>query len=471
MKKVFLSYSRKDLKFVKQLAADLQQAGYDVWYDLSNIEGGDRWAIEIQTAIDNCDVCVSVISPNSIISEWVEKEFLYASNTGKRVIPILLESTTLPLWLMNIHYIDMQGRHYREKFPRLQAAIDEEEKPVLDFQSIKRLRAPGPVWIGGIVGIGILILAAVFGLPALKAKSTPTPVVFPTWTSPASTLTFTSVPATQSQTSTPASSPTTTEEVTPTMTTIPTPASAIKDAKGTEMVLVSSGIFKMGCNKGVLCEGPAHVVNLDSYYIDTYEVTNAQYLACEFDQQCNQPRNTRYYDSPSFRNHPVVFVTWSMAANYCAWRGARLPTEAEWEKAARANGTEMLYYPWGNRFNGDLLNFCDINCAQSGKNKSYNDGFSDTAPVGIYEGGKSPYGAYDMAGNVIEWVADWYDKDYYFISPSNNPLGPESGTHRVLRGGSWYSNQNYVRTFVRTSLSPTVAYNYVGFRCARSVGE
>ena len=277
MKKVFLSYSRKDLKFVKQLAADLQQAGYDVWYDLSNIEGGDRWAIEIQTAIDNCDVCVTVISPHSIVSEWVEKEFLYASNTGKRVIPILLESTTLPLWLMNIHYIDMQGRGYREKFPRLQAAIDEEEKPVLDFQSIKRLRAPGPVWIGGIAGIGILILAAVFGLPALKDESTPTPVVFPTWTSPVSTLTFTSVPATQSQTSTPASSPTAIEEVTPTLTTIPTPASAIKDAKGAEMVLVSSGIFKMGCNKGVVCEGPAHTVYLDSYYIDTYEVTNAQF--------------------------------------------------------------------------------------------------------------------------------------------------------------------------------------------------
>ncbi len=469
MKKVFLSYSRKDLKFVKQLAADLQQAGYDVWYDLSNIEGGDRWATEIQTAIDNCDACITVISPNSIISEWVEKEFLYASNTDKRVVPVLLESTTLPLWLMNIHYIDMQGRNYREKFPRLQAAIDEEGKTALVFESVKGLRTFGPVWIGGIVGIVILILAAVFGLPALIGEPTLTPVVFPSGTSPASTPTITPVPA--SETPTPVPSPTATEEAASTVTTIPTPALEIKDAKGAELVLVSAGIFKMGCNKGIVCEGPAHVVYLDSYYIDKFEVTNAQYLACEFEQQCNQPKNTRYYDNPSFSSYPVVFVSWNMAANYCAWRGARLPTEAEWEKAARANGTEMLYYPWGNRFNGELLNFCDRNCSQSWKNRSYYDGFSDTAPVGVFEGGKSPYGAYDMAGNVIEWIADWYDKDYYFTSPNNNPLGPESGTYRVLRGGSWYNNQNDVRTFVRTYLGPTVAYNYVGFRCARSVGE
>jgi formylglycine-generating enzyme required for sulfatase activity len=372
---------------------------------------------------------------------------------------------------MNIHYIDMKGRSYREKFPRLRAALDEEEKPTLVFESVKGLRTLGPVWIGGIVGIGILILAAVFGLPALTGEPTPTPIVFQTGTSPASTPTFTSVPATQTSTSTPSPSPTATEEVPPTMTTIPTLASEINDAKGVEMVLVSAGIFKMGCNKGVVCEGPAHVVNMDSFYIDKFEVTNAQYLACEFDQQCNQPLNTRYYDNKSFRNHPVVFVSWNMAANYCAWRGARLPTEAEWEKAARADGIDMLHYPWGNRFNGDLLNSCDLNCSQPWKNRSYDDGFSDTAPVGIYEGGQSPYGVYDMAGNVIEWVNDWYDKDYYFISPTSNPQGPESGTQRVLRGGSWYSNQNYVRTFVRTSLSPTVAYNYVGFRCARSVGE
>jgi len=469
MKQVFLSYSRKDLRFVEKLAADLQQAGYDVWYDLSDIEGGDRWAIEIQTAIDRCDVCVTVISSNSIVSEWVEKEFLYASNVGKKVIPVLLEWTTLPLWLMNIHYIDMRGRSYQDNFPRLRVAIDEEEKPLPVLESVKGLGTLGSVWIWGIVAAVILILAAVFGLPALTGGPTSTPEVFLAGALPASNPTFTPAPVTE--TPTPVPSSTATEVASPTETTVPTLALETKDAKGVEMVLVPAGIFKMGCNKGVACEGPAHVVDMDAFYVDKFEVTNAQYLACELDLHCNQPKNTRYYDNPNYSSHPVVFIDWDMAANYCAWRGARLPTEAEWEKAARASGTEMLAYPWGDRFNGDLLNFCDINCTSSGKNRSYNDGYSDTAPVGSYEGGKSPYGAYDMAGNVIEWVADWYDEDYYFSSPSNDPQGPEDGIYRVLRGGSWYNNSSYVRTFVRTSLSPTVAYNYVGFRCASSVRE
>jgi len=466
MKKVFLSYSRKDLKFVEKLAEDLQQAGYDVWYDLSDIEGGDRWAIEIQNAIDNSDVCITVLSTNSIVSEWVEKEFLYASNLGKKVIPILHEWTTLPLWLMNIHYIDVQGRNYQKNFPRLQVAIDEEEKSVL-FPGPQKGGHVNSIWIGGIVGIGILILTTMFGLPVLKGKSISTPDMTQTGISPASPPTFTPVPATQTL----PPSPTATEEVTPTVTIIPTLALEIKDVEDVEMVLVSEGTFKMGCNRSTACEGPAHVVNLDSYYLDKFEVTNEQYSTCELDQHCNQPKNTRYYDDPNFAQHPVVFINWYMAENYCAWRGARLPTEAEWEKAARASGMEMFNYPWGDRFNGDLLNFCDINCTRSAKNKSYNDGYSDTAPVGMYEGGKSPYGVYDMAGNVIEWVADWYDKEYYASSPAQNPLGPEYGTYRVLRGGSWYDNLNNVRTFVRTSLSPTVAYNYVGFRCARSAGE
>lgn len=327
MKQVFISYSRKDLRFVEKLAADLQQAGYDVWYDLSDIEGGDRWAIEIQTAIDHCDVCITVISSNSIVSEWVEKEFLYASNMGKKVIPVLLEWTTLPLWLMNIHYIDVRGRNYQGNFPRLRVAIDEEEKPVPILESVKGLRTLSPVWIGGIVGLSILILAAVFGLPARTGGPTSTPDVFPSVTLPASIPTFTPVPATE--TPTPVPSPTATEVVSPTVTTVPTLALEAKDAKGVEMVLVPAGIFKMGCNKGAVCEGPAHVVVLDSFYIDKFEVTNAQYLACELDLHCNQPKNTRYYDDPGYSRYPVVFVDWDMAANYCAWRGVRLPTEQE----------------------------------------------------------------------------------------------------------------------------------------------
>lgn len=465
MKQVFFSYSRKDLGFVEKLAEDLQQAGYDVWYDLSDIEGGDRWASEIQNAIDNCDVCITVISPNSIVSEWVEKEFLYASNEGKRIIPIMHEWTDLPLWLMNIHYIDVRGRKYKKNFPNLQAAIEDEKKPVLSLEPVKRLRTLSPAWIGGIAGGVVLLLAAIFGLPALMNRSTSTPDVAPTATLFTLVPTLTPVPATQ----TPTSSPTVTVEITSTATIIPTLSPEITDSKGAEMVLISAGTFKMGCNEGVACEGPAHVVNLDGYYIDKFEVTNAQYYKCELAQQCEQPKNTRNYDNPSFSDHPVVFVDWNMAANFCEWRGARLPTEAEWEKTAR--GTDLYDYPWGNRFDGNLLNFCDINCTRSGANRSYNDHHDETAPVGTYEGGKSPYGVYDMAGNIQEWVADWYSKDYYANSPDKNPTGPGSGTYRVLRGGSWISDLDNVRTYVRAFLSPTAAYNYVGFRCAKSAGD
>jgi sulfatase modifying factor 1 len=465
MKQVFLSYSRKDLKFVEKLAEDLQQAGYDVWYDLTDIEGGDRWAIEIQTAIDNSDVCITVISPNSIVSEWVEKEFLYASNEGKKIVPVFHKWTDLPLWLMNIHYIDVRGRNYKKNFPLLKAAIDDDEEAIISFEPVKRLGTFSPAWVGGIAGGVVLILLIIFGLPALTGGPASAKDVTPTETPTAFIPTLTPAPASE----TPVPSPTATTEITPTVTVIPTLAPEITDSKGAEMVLIPAGTFKMGCNEGAGCVGPAHVVELDDYYIDKFEVTNAQYLKCELDQQCEQPKNTRNYDNLNFSDHPVVFVNWNMAANFCAWRGARLPTESEWEKAAR--GIDLYDYPWGNRFDGNLLNFCDINCTRTEANRSYNDNHDNTAPVGIYEGGESPYGVYDMAGNVQEWAADWYNKEYYAISPGKNPTGPESGTYRVLRGGSWLSNLDDVRTYVRAFLSPTASYNYVGFRCAKSTGK
>lgn len=235
------------------------------------------------------------------------------------------------------------------------------------------------------------------------------------------------------------------------------------------MVLVPAGSFTMGSEAGEPDERPIHVIGLDDYYIDKYEVTNAQYSKCVNALVCDLPNPTRLYTSTRLANHPLVFVSWDMAETFCEWRGARLPTEAEWEKAAR--GTGLLSYPWGNKFDGNLLNFCDINCTRTGANRSYNDHHDDTAPVGTYEGGKSPYGVYDMAGNVLEWVADWYARDYYANSPNMDPLGPDSGTYRVLRGGSWINNMDNVRTYVRAFLSPTAAYNYVGFRCAKSAGN
>lgn len=157
-------------------------------------------------------------------------------------------------------------------------------------------------------------------------------------------------------------------------------------------------------------------------------------------------------------------MTWPAPQVYCEWAGARLPTEAEWEYAAR--GPEGYIFPWGNSFDPSRLNYCDINCTYKWQDMSFDDGFPVTAPVGSFESGVSWCGALDMAGNSFEWVADWYDPDYYAKSPTYNPQGPDSGDERIIKGGSAHWFPPYQRAAKRTGISPILLYRSGGFRCA-----
>ncbi len=227
----------------------------------------------------------------------------------------------------------------------------------------------------------------------------------------------------------------------------------VSDKDGMTLLYVPPGEFTMGSNDGNPDEKPAHTVYLDAYWIDKTEVTNTMYVKCVQAKSCTRPSNTIHFSDSKYANHPVVSVSWNDANKYCSWAGRRLSNEAEWEKAARS--TDGRTYPWGNNApNNDLVN--------------YNNAVGDTTEVNKYPNAASPYGILDMAGNVSEWVADWYGSNYYSNSPYSNPSGPDSGTLRVYSGGSWYYYDSDVRSSYRGKIAPDHFDIYVGFRCALS---
>ena len=198
---------------------------------------------------------------------------------------------------------------------------------------------------------------------------------------------------------------------------------------------------------------------LRSFWIDQTEVTNGQYAHCVEQRVCQPPQRIAsysipdYYGNAEYDQYPVIYVNWDDADTFCRWAGRRLPTEAEWERAAR--GTDERIYPWGDQApQAGLLN--------------YNLRVGDTAPVGSYPAGASPYRVMDMAGNVAEWVSDWYDPAYYSESAYSDPGGPIATKYRVVRGGSWLDNQYSVRAGLRHFYPPDSAFINLGFRCAES---
>jgi len=226
------------------------------------------------------------------------------------------------------------------------------------------------------------------------------------------------------------------------------------------MVLIPAGEFIMGSNSRLPDEGPQHKVTLPVFYIDKFEVTNLQYKKFNDDKHGRSPRHWRNRTFPAGKaDHPVVYVTWDNANAYCDWAGKRLPTDAEWEKAARGTGDRM--FPWGDEFSTAAAN-TPVRWQEIGK-------FGDTTPVGAFEAGKSPYGVYDMTGNVWEWTASWY-KAY----PGNKTPSESYGErYKTLKGGSWFDCSFYkcgisAPVFNRSFFAKKVKNDSFGFRCAKN---
>jgi len=246
-----------------------------------------------------------------------------------------------------------------------------------------------------------------------------------------------------------------------------------------EMVLVPAGSFLMGSDRKVdrnayPFELPQRRVYLDAFEIDKYEVTALQYLKFVL-ATGRSPLLDWRYDGGNFQesmaHHPVMHVTWYDADAYCQWAGKRLPTEAEWEKAAR--GEDGRINPWGNQPAG----LSRANFGRTGLSGPVRDRperlllYPPIISVNKYDNAVSPYGTYQMLGNVAEWVADWYDKDYYATAPDRNPKGPERGTQKAFRGGGWMDSTTTMRAAMRNGTDPTVKINWMGFRCARDVQD
>lgn len=247
---------------------------------------------------------------------------------------------------------------------------------------------------------------------------------------------------------------------------------------GATLIYIPEGEFKMGLTRLQIDEllnycrtcrvenfsdaMPLHPVYLDAYWIYKYEVTNRQYRQCVDEGVCSKPvklsstsARPDYYTNSKFDNYPAVFVDWMRSAQYCAWAGGALPTEAQWEKAARGTADTRLF-PWGNQPPGsNLLNF--------------DEQVGDTTPVDSYPAGASPYGVLNMSGNVYEWIADWYGADYYTRSPYRNPPGPDgpesNKPSRVVRGGNWYWAGAYASLAFHDKWEPEKSSQDVGFRC------
>ncbi len=463
----FISYSRVHSAFVVRLAKDLKTAGFDVWLDQLDIPKGARWDDDIEAAVERSSTFMIVLAPESMESQNVKDELSYAIDAGKYILPVVIKPCKIPLRLRRFQYVNFTDKPYKDSLADIkhllshmqQIAKAVEEKthneqatllfgepiiPLVEpasapepelletaerFTPQKGLDKRVPLILLGVLGLAAVAAIAVFALG--RNNSAAPPLATSSLTPSLPTLTATQTPT-------------------------PLP-SQYTDDHGVTLRLVSAGEFVMGADDGESDDAPVHKLFLDNFYIDKYEVTNELYRACVDAGACLPPRKdgsltrTGYYSKPEFERYPVVNVDWDMARKYCTWRGARLPTEAEWEKAAR--GPDGRIYPWGN----------SIDCNEA----NYSGCQDDTASVISFEDGLSPYEVFNLAGNVYEWVSSLF-MDYPYDSTHEDLMAPGE---RVIRGGSVSDSNNEARAAFRQKVDPSTFRDDIGFRCVDILGN
>ena len=505
--KVFLCHAHADRDAVRGLYARLTQDGVNAWLDKAKLLPGQDWELEIRKAVREADVVVVCLSKQFNQRGFRQKEVRLALDTAMEmpegeifIIPARLEECDNLESLRRWHWVDlfeedgyeMLMRALRTRANRIDVTLQAEQiwlsnvtapyksespssrkqdTPKANQSKPEKIQAkkglstgkPNTAIVVALIGLFVTICVTLISSPFIGKMFSIAPETTVVMSIPTKTL----VPSTN----TPA--PLTDTPILPTNTPIPptnipvpqtfTPTPGIGsfiESDGVMMLYIPAGTFLMGAEK-YEDEKPIHSVVLDAYYMDKFEVTNAAYKRCVDLGACNPPTKSKssthaaYYNNPEFDEYPVIYVDWNMAKTYCEWHGDRLPTEAEWEKAAR--GTDGRTFPWGESISCNKANY-NYKCV------------GDTTKVGSYLDGVSPYGLYDMAGNVWEWVNDWYDENYYQNSPLENPLGPTIGQDHVFRGGSWYHFVDFERSAFRDINAPSyISGDVIGFRCARSL--
>jgi formylglycine-generating enzyme required for sulfatase activity len=454
MARIFISYSRIDEAFARQLASQLRSVGADVWLDVEDIPAGMNWSRAIQTGLDESELMLVIISPESMASQDVEEEWQDFRDNRKPIIPLLWRDAKVHYQLRRKQHIDFKSQSFDKAFTDLYHELRRNGVDLAPLEAHRDVtsrivipRAPTspepqpqkrrfvlPIVIAVAAALIVLIGGAALVLPNLRLTPSPTP------TDPL-TLAQQGVTSNEDWTAYP------------------------QDFGGVAMTLVPRGCFNMGSDANA-DERPIHEQCFEQpFWIDTYEVTNAQFAL--LGGQAAVPSQWSEADRPREN------ITWAEASAFCALRGARLPTEREWEYAAR--GVDNWIYAWNGEFAQDNVVF-------------FTNANSQTAPVGSRAGGVSWVGAYDLLGNVREWVNTLYgydgnldrefvdEGDFVFSYPYNGEDGREAplfdpAYQHGVRGGSWNLNIISIRNAKRGWEASDLRTSDIGFRCARDFGD